>query len=434
MLGAVFTSRDAVAGNDHVVVLSHDFWQRHLGRDPAAAGRALALNGEAYTIVGVMPVGFAYPPGSSQSADLWTLWVAASAGSCARRERCPFLGRASEHRTAESGCVVRAGPGADVAGRRDACRGQLPRPIPDARHRHSPASRSPRRHFYADEDAHAPGRRRHRATHRVRECREPVARACVGAAPRCGRPCGTRCQPRSTGPARADRESGRLGGWDDRRSRPGLVMRARAGDDDARQPGPCRHVGIDARVLAVAAAAALVTGLVSGLAPALQGSSPAPVTVLNESARGGGTSRGRRRARAVLVVAEVALAVVLLVGAALFVGSFINVLRIDPGFRTDDVLAAQLVQLPSPGTTQSDMRPALADIVARARKLPGVIDAAAAAPGVPFRINLQISALQAPGQPLDYNMTVSVKRVTDALPPDAGDSPQERPLLHGRRW
>ena len=171
-------------------------------------------------------------------------------------------------------------------------------------------------------------------------------------------------------------------------------------------------VGIDARVLAVAAVAALVTGLVSGLAPALQGSSPALATALNESARGGGTGRGRRRARAVLVVAEVALAVVLLVGAALFIGSFINVLRIDPGFRSKDVLAAQLVQLPSPGTAPADIRPALADIVDRARQLPGVIDAAAAAPGIPFRINLQIGGLQAPGQPLDYNKTVSVKFVT----------------------
>ena len=101
-------------------------------------------------------------------------------------------------------------------------------------------------------------------------------------------------------------------------------------------------------MLTVAAIVALVTGLVSGIAPALQGSSPALSTVLSESARGGGMSRGRRRARAVLVVAEVALAVVLLVGAALFIGSFVNVMRIDPGFRTEGVLAAQLIQLASP--------------------------------------------------------------------------------------
>jgi putative ABC transport system permease protein len=171
-------------------------------------------------------------------------------------------------------------------------------------------------------------------------------------------------------------------------------------------------IGIDTRVLAVAALVAFLTGLVSGIAPALHGSSPALASALNEHARGSGTSRGRRRARSVLVVAEVALAVVLLVGAALFIGSFINVTRLDPGFRATNVLAAQLVQLSSPGTAPADIRPALADIVARARRLPGVIDAAAGAPGIPFRIQLQIGALQVPGQALDYNKTVSVKFVT----------------------
>jgi putative ABC transport system permease protein len=75
MLGAVFTSRDDVAGNDHVVVVSHAFWQRHLARDPTVVGRTLTLNDEAYTIAGVMPADFAYPPGSPQPAEFWTLWA-----------------------------------------------------------------------------------------------------------------------------------------------------------------------------------------------------------------------------------------------------------------------------------------------------------------------------------------------------------------------
>ena len=192
-------------------------------------------------------------------------------------------------------------------------------------------------------------------------------------------------------------------------------------------------IGIDARVLAVAGFAALATGLISGIAPALQGSSPALSTVLSASGRGGGTSRGRRRARAALVVAEVALAAVLLVGAALFIGSFVNVMRIDPGFRTKDVLAAQLVQLPSPGTAQTDIRPALVDIVDRVRQLPGVIDAAAAAPGIPFRINLRIDGLQVPGQPLDYNMTVSLKVVTAGYHRTLAIPLRSGRYLHGRR-
>jgi predicted permease len=171
-------------------------------------------------------------------------------------------------------------------------------------------------------------------------------------------------------------------------------------------------IGLDARVLTVAGVVALAAGLVSGLAPALQASSPVLSTVLGESGRGGGISRRRRRAREALVAVEMALAVVLLVGAALFIGSFINVMRLDPGFRTEGVLAAQIRQRAVPGSGPVDIRPALAEIVNRARLLPGVIDAAAAAPGIPFRINLHISALQAAGEPLDYNKTVSLKVVT----------------------
>ncbi len=102
------------------------------------------------------------------------------------------------------------------------------------------------------------------------------------------------------------------------------------------------------------------------------------------------------------------------VGAALFIGSFINVMRIDPGFRAQGVVAAQLLQRPIPGAAQPDIRPALADVVDRVRRLPTVSEAAAGAPGIPFRINMRINALQAPGQPLDNNMTVSAKSVTVA--------------------
>jgi len=171
-------------------------------------------------------------------------------------------------------------------------------------------------------------------------------------------------------------------------------------------------IGIDARVLAVAGVTALATGLISGIGPAVQGSSLALSTILNESARGGGASRGRHRARASLVVAEVALAVVLLVAASLFIGSFVNVMRVDPGFRTDHVLTAQLISGASPGGAPSDLRAAFADIVDRARRLPGVVDAAAASPGIPLRVNMSIDALYAAGQSMDPNMTVSIKVVT----------------------
>ena len=411
MLGAVFTSRDTVTGNDRVVVLRHDFWQRHLGRDPLAVGRTLALNGEAYTIVGVMPAGFAYPPGSSQPADFWTLWIprpqdrvrggsgARSLGghqSIARLKSDVSLDQAQAQMSQVAATIAAASPTTNTG------RGIGVRPLRD--HLVGSSMRLWMLMLLAAAGivlliACANVANLWLARASVQQ-RDAAVRAALGASR--GRLV-QRVLIESLVVSVAGTIVGLALAW--------LCVRVLA----AALPESLARVatiGIDARVLAVAAVAALATGLISGIVPALQGSSPALSTTLNESSRGGGTGRGRRRARAALVVAEVALAVVLLVGAALFIGSFINVMRIDPGFRTDGVLAAQLVQLPSPGAAQADIRPALADTVFRARQLPGVIDAAAAAPGIPFRINLQIGALQVPGQPLDYNKTVSVKFVT----------------------
>ncbi len=173
-------------------------------------------------------------------------------------------------------------------------------------------------------------------------------------------------------------------------------------------------IGIDIRVLTVASAVALLTGLISGIVPALQGSRPVPSAVLHESGRGGGLGRGRRRAHGALVVAEVAAAVVLLVGAALFIGSFVNVMRVDIGFRTEGVLTAQLAPRTPPGSAEPerDFRPAFDQIVERARQLPGVVHAAFGSPGVPFRINMHINGLRVPGKTHDGDPSVSLKSVT----------------------
>jgi putative ABC transport system permease protein len=411
MLGTAFTSRDEVGGSDRVVVVSDAFWQRHLGRDPSAVGRMLALNGESYTIVGVMPAGFAYPPGSSQPADLWTLWVlgpqdrarggsgARSLGghqSIARLRADVSLDQAQAQMSQVAATIASANPATNSR------RGIGIRPLRD--HLVGSSTRLWMLMLLGAVGivllitcANVANLWLARASVQQRDA---AVRAALGASR--GRLV-QRALIESLVVSAAGTIVGLALAW--------LCVRVLA---SALPESLARvaTIGIDARVLVVAAVAALATGLISGIVPALQGSSPGLSTALSESSRGGGTGRGRRRARAALVVAEVALAVVLLVGAALFIGSFINVMRIDPGFRTDGVLAAQLVQLPSPGASQADMRPALADIVARARQLPGVIDAAAAAPGIPFRIQLQIGALQAPGQPLDYNMTVSVKFVT----------------------
>lgn len=67
LLGRGFLPEEEQPGGPPVIVLSEGFWREHLGADPGAVGKSLVLNGQSYTIVGVMPPGFAFPFGSSQS-------------------------------------------------------------------------------------------------------------------------------------------------------------------------------------------------------------------------------------------------------------------------------------------------------------------------------------------------------------------------------
>ena len=94
------------------------------------------------------------------------------------------------------------------------------------------------------------------------------------------------------------------------------------------------YVEIDLQVLAFALSATLIAGLLCGIAPALFSSRCDPNDVLKEGGRGASDGRGVSRLRAAFVIAEVALAVVVLAGAGIFVRSFVAVLAIDPGFET----------------------------------------------------------------------------------------------------
>ena len=139
-----------------------------------------------------------------------------------------------------------------------------------------------------------------------------------------------------------------------------------------------RHMGIDATVLVFTLGASVLTGIVFGIVPALQ----ATRTNLNESLKEGGqkgASGGVRRnfMRSVLVVSEVALSLVLLVGAGLMVRSFYEMLKADLGLRPDGVLTVQM-SLPRAAYPEEAQRVDFYErLVARVRALPGVTSAAA---------------------------------------------------------
>lgn len=130
-------------------------------------------------------------------------------------------------------------------------------------------------------------------------------------------------------------------------------------------------VGIDAAVLGFTLAAGLLTSLLFGVAPWLFALRTNLVDALREGGRGNTAGGAGARLRMALVVAEVALAVVLLVGAGLMMRSFSRLLHTDPGYRTESVLTMQ-VQLPFPQYQQADAQAFWRDLMSRVQPLPGV--------------------------------------------------------------
>jgi putative ABC transport system permease protein len=127
----------------------------------------------------------------------------------------------------------------------------------------------------------------------------------------------------------------------------------------------------DAWVLAFTFGLSLVTGVAIGVVPALAASRPALQSTLKESGRGATSGRGQRRLRSALVVAEVALAVVLTLGAGLLLRSFVSVLAIDPGFQPDRLLTLQIA-LPNNYQTPDQRRALYASLFSRLDAVPGV--------------------------------------------------------------
>jgi predicted permease len=119
------------------------------------------------------------------------------------------------------------------------------------------------------------------------------------------------------------------------------------------------EVGLDRRVLIFAVAISLLTGILSGLAPALKTSRWRLSETLKEGGRGASSARGR--AQGVLVAFEMALALVLLIGAGLMIRSLSALWTVDPGFRPDNVLTFALSLSPSmktasPGAVRANLR------------------------------------------------------------------------------
>jgi len=319
VLGAGFPKEPAYG--ERIVVISHRLWRERFGSDPSIVGKAIALNGPQFTVVGVMPQGFQYPNGT----DVWhrMTW------DVARHSRgAHFM---------ES--IVRVKPGVTVEAVNNELRAltrRLGKENPSTNGEYT-ARAIPlateivgffRPALFALFGAAAfllvitctnvASLLLARAT--VRE-REVAVRAAIGASR------GRLLRQFLTESVLLAVMGTVLGVAVALGSVKALV--AATPVELPRLAG----VGLDARMLAFAVMLALLTSVAFGVVPAMLMARGDMQRPLKESGRGGDGGGARRRARSTLVVAEIGLAVMLLVGAALLARSFQRLVQQDPGFK-----------------------------------------------------------------------------------------------------
>jgi putative ABC transport system permease protein len=174
------------------------------------------------------------------------------------------------------------------------------------------------------------------------------------------------------------------------------------------------ETSLDLRVLGFTLAASVITGFLFGIAPALQSSKFDLNEALKEGGRGGSDGLGRTRVRSLLIVSEVALSLVLLVGAGLLIKSFVKLRNTDPGFDASNTLTASL----SLASVRYDTDEKVADfyrlLVERVRAMPGVESVGAVNP-LPLSENgysFSFSIVGQPPLPAGQGQSASARFVT----------------------
>jgi putative ABC transport system permease protein len=374
--GRVFSPEEEQPGRDQVVLISHSLWQRRFAAEGNLVGRTITLDNKSYTIIGVMPENFRFPGGTGTVLGTFTaapadLWVPLALDAAALRQR-------SSH---SLNVIARLKPGVttgEASVEMDGIQQRLEQQYPT---------------FYVGSNVKL----------------VPLGEQVVGGARRvllvlwcavafvlligCANVANlllSRAAARSTEMAvRAALGAGRLrlirqvlteslllsfaGGI------AGAMLAAwgvHALSTTVPNSFPRREeIAIDVWVLAFTLLISILTGVIFGLAPALQSTR---IDLLQALKARGKSSAGRQshRLRSFLVTAEMALALVLLIGAALMIQSFLRLQHVSPGFKTDHLLTMEL-SLPS-AKYPREQRPAFFEqLLERSRALPGVVAVAA---------------------------------------------------------
>ena len=366
ILGRGLQASDAQPGNDHLVVLGYGLWQRSFAADGAIVGRNIQLNGEQYTVVGVMPPNFS----PDEYGELWlpSPWGVPTHPLVPDKDPRQFRDRnylAVWARLKPGVTAQQAHAELDTIGRR------LEKQYPDANERTGVTFLPLYDYVVGDIRpillvvlaavvvvlligcANVANLLLARATARVKEV---SIRTALGASRR------RLLRQLLTESLLLAILGGVLGLLLAVAAVPPLLALS---PPDIRE---FKQIGINWEVLAFSFLVSLVCGVAFGLMPALQASRSNPSEFLKEGERGTTVNRGRTRAA--LVVAEVGLSLVLLVGAGLLVKSFARLMDVNPGFDPDHLLTFNLALPPS--TDPARQLTFYQQVLERLQALPGV--------------------------------------------------------------
>ena len=367
LVGRSFSAEEELEGRDQVVVLSHGLWQRRFGGDRSLIGTAIEVNGRPCTVVGVMPPGFRLPLDYKSEAPT-ELWM-------------PLVMDRAELSRGNHGLysVARLAPGATAK--------QASAEL------QSLTAGWTRQGLYPEEmrfEAFAVA-----VTEEVAGSIRPALLMLLGAVGfllliTCANVANLQLV-RTEARQRELAIRAAIGAGRGRLLRQllaeSLVLSAAGGALGVAlawaairalwiwNPSNLPRVteaAIDGRVLLFALGAILVTGLLFGLPPAFKASRTDLIDALKEAAPNVGSGRAGTRARSLVVIAEMALAVVLVIGAGLMLRSFWELQKIDPGFDAHNLLTLQLSLSPA-DYPEPDQVVALYDrLLVRVRSLPVV--------------------------------------------------------------
>ena len=384
-LGRTFAHDEDQLGKNQVAVLSHTLWQSQFGRDPGIIGRTIHLDGQPHTVIGVLPQGSAFDRSFAQIF-----------------RPLAFEPQNMTRNFHWFGAIALLKPGVTLEKARaemDAIGARIARDYPDSNKgwgvgidpfAETVVGKQLRNSLYVllaavgmvllIGCANLANLTLTRST--VRD-REVAIRASLGA----GR--GRLIQQFLTESVLLSIIGGVLGaalGY-------ALLAALKAAIPPFSLPSEA-NVTLDSRALLFALALSILTGIVFGLAPAIQATRPDLAGCMKEGGRGSGTGGAKHRLRSALVVGEVAIAFLLLTGSGLLIRSFFEMQNVDTGFNTENVIVAGLPISDKRFKSADELNVYLKQVVSNIQTLPGVKDVAltSALPmrgwgyGMPFQI------------------------------------------------